>query len=88
MSRRFNSFLLRRWDRADGGLRIEIEHIQQGTRVVVASTAAALRWLDRHTASDDSTGAPNDEPGPTRNGPPDDDEAQRRCGEKVDERGG
>lgn len=76
MSRRFNSFLLRRWNRADGETRIEIEHIQQGTRVVVASTAAALRWIDRHTASDDSTVAPNVETGPTRNGPSDD-EAQR-----------
>jgi len=75
MSRRFNSFLLRRWDRADGGIRIEIEHIQEGTRVVVASAAAALRWIDRHTASDDSTVAPNAETGPARNGPPDDNEA-------------
>ncbi len=76
MSRRFNSFLLRHWNRAAGETRIEIEHIQQGTRVVVASTAAALRWIDRHAASEDTTGAPNDEPGPTRNGPSGD-EAQR-----------
>lgn len=69
MTKRFNSYLLRFWDRADGERRIEIEHIQGGTRAVVASTTAALRWLDAHTATaplgDVLTGAP----GPSRSEP-------------------
>ena len=52
MQRRFNSFLLRFWARADGTIRIEIEHIQEGARVVVDSTAVALSWIDAHAAAD------------------------------------
>jgi len=52
MQRRFNSFLLRFWARADGTIRIEIEHIQEGARVVVDSTAVALSWIDHHAAAD------------------------------------
>ena len=48
MSRGYSAFLLRLWRRADGSQRIEIEHIQAGTRGVVASPAAALAWLAEH----------------------------------------
>lgn len=43
--RRHSSFLLRCWDLGSDGERIEVEHIQSGTRVLVTSVAAAVEWV-------------------------------------------
>ena len=69
MQRRFNSFLLRFWERADGTVRIEIEHIQEGARVVVDSTAVALHWIDARATTERAEGRRDHEDGPPRNGP-------------------
>jgi hypothetical protein len=68
MQRRLNSFLLRFWDRADGTVRIEIEHIQEGARVVVDSTAVALSWIDARATADRARELLDDEGDPPRNG--------------------
>lgn len=53
--RRHSSFLLRCRDLGkDGEERIEIEHIQSGTKVVARSVAAAVEWIcarDRDASS-------------------------------------
>ncbi len=74
MTKRFNSYLLRFWDRADGERRIEIEHIQGGTRAVVASTTAALRWLDAHAATAPIGDVLAGASGPPQGGPTDEGE--------------
>lgn len=77
MQRRFNSFLLRFWDRADGTVRIEIEHIQEGARVVVDSAAVALAWIDARATIecanellDYADGSPRNGPSPESEPPP------------------
>ncbi len=45
MGRQHSSFLLRCWDLGSDGERIEIEHIQAGTKVLVRSVAAAVEWI-------------------------------------------
>jgi hypothetical protein len=74
MQRRFNSCLLRFWDRADGTVRIEIEHIQEGARVVVDSTAVALRWIDAHATTDRTSAAIEHAADLMGNGPAEDSE--------------
>lgn len=74
MQRRFNSFLLRFWDRADGTIRIEIEHIQEGARVVVDSTVVALNWIDARAATDRESASIERAAGLLGNGPADDSE--------------
>ena len=71
MTRRFNSFLLRFWDRTDGTIRIEIEHIQDGAHVVVDSAAVALSWINARAIEDARARGPD----PVRNGPADDSES-------------
>lgn len=44
--RRYRSFLVRWWDLQSGERRIEVEHLQSGERTVVATTAAAVEWID------------------------------------------
>jgi hypothetical protein len=47
--RRHSSFLLRCWDLGrDGEERIEIEHIQSGTKAVARSVEAAVSWICEH----------------------------------------
>lgn len=44
--RRHSSFLLRCWELgSDGEERIEIEHIQSGTKVLARSVEAAVEWI-------------------------------------------
>lgn len=45
MTRRHSSFLLRCWDLGGDGERIEIEHVQTGTKTLVHSVGAALEWI-------------------------------------------
>ncbi|CAN5652886.1 hypothetical protein BH23CHL2_BH23CHL2_22140 [soil metagenome] len=45
MVRQHSSVLLRCWDLGSDGERIEIEHIQTGTKVLVRSVAAAGEWI-------------------------------------------
>jgi hypothetical protein len=45
------SFLVRYWELGRGERRLEIEHIQSGDRVVVASPAAAWDWITAHAAA-------------------------------------
>lgn len=68
MVRRYSAFMLRVWRRDDGSERIEIEHIQAGTRAVVTSIAAAVTWLSDHTASTDRSGRARAGPEPATRG--------------------
>lgn len=43
--RRHSSFLLRCWELGSDGERIEIEHIQSGTKVLARSVGAAVEWI-------------------------------------------
>jgi hypothetical protein len=52
MARLDRSFLLRWWVFDDGGSRIELKHIQSGSRTVVASPSEALAWMRRETTED------------------------------------
>jgi hypothetical protein len=45
MARRHASFVVRCWLVEDGERRIEIEHVQSGSRTRVGSIAAAVRWM-------------------------------------------
>lgn len=45
MARRHSSFLLRCWDLGGDGERIEIEHVQTGTKVVTRTVGAAIEWI-------------------------------------------
>ena len=49
MPTRYTSFLVRCWDLADGGQRIEIEHIQSGEQALLGSLPAALDWIGAHS---------------------------------------
>ncbi len=60
MNRCYSAFLIRLWQRDDGSQRIEIEHVQAGTRAVVASPEAAVTWLTDH--ADDSPAQPKQTP--------------------------
>lgn len=47
--RRHSSFLVRCWELgSDGEERIEIEHIQSGTKVLARSVVAAVEWICTH----------------------------------------
>lgn len=46
MARRYDSFLIRRWELEGSEPRIEVEHIQSGRRVQVSSLAHAIAWMD------------------------------------------
>lgn len=59
---RYRSYLVRWWALQDGDQRIEIEEIQSGERAVVATIAAAIRWVDGRGASADAV-APGQPPG-------------------------
>ena len=54
MAKRYGSFLLRCWHLGDDAQRLEIEHIQSGARVRVASITAAVAWI---SACNESPGA-------------------------------
>jgi|GEM_PF-6709090 len=49
MARRHISFLLRCWDLGGDNERVEILHVQSGTRTVVGSLEAAIVWLRADT---------------------------------------
>jgi hypothetical protein len=72
MSRLLGSFLLRCWWVGREEERFELEHIQSGERLVVASLADAYAWVQTRarateSAQDASPGAP-DECRPVRPG--------------------
>jgi hypothetical protein len=50
--RRHSSFLLRCWD-SGGRERVEVEHIQSGTKVLVSSLAEAADWIASQRACAD-----------------------------------
>lgn len=52
--RSYSSFLVRCW-RSDGGDqdRIEVEHVQSGTRAHVSSLHTALEWIDAASRGED-----------------------------------
>ena len=55
MTKWYGSFLLRWWHLDDENQRLEVEYIQTGARVRVASVAAALAWMsacDRSIGTD------------------------------------
>lgn len=61
MARRHSSFLLRCWDLGSTDERIEIEHVQSGTKMLARSVAAAIEWIcasDQRTSADGLPGAP------------------------------
>ncbi len=43
--RKHSSFLLRCWELGNDEQRIEIEHIQSGTKVLARSVADAVEWI-------------------------------------------
>lgn len=45
MARVRGSFLVRCWQVSGGAQRIEVEHIQSGTRTVYPTVAAAIEWI-------------------------------------------
>lgn len=52
MARRYDSFLVRRWERDGSDPRIEVEHIQSGRRAQMASIALAVAWMDASNVED------------------------------------
>lgn len=50
MSRRHTSFLLRCWHVDSDQERIEIEHIQSGTKTLARSVVAAVEWICHYNA--------------------------------------
>jgi hypothetical protein len=46
--RRYSAFLVRCWRLPDGAERIEVQHIQSGTVIMVASLQAATDWIKDH----------------------------------------
>lgn len=55
MVRLDRSFFVRWWVVNDGSLRIELEHIQSGERIVVGSPTEALVWMSRETTRDSNS---------------------------------
>lgn len=45
MERRYGSFLIRCWRLANGDRRVEVEHVQSGTRARLSSLASAVGWI-------------------------------------------
>ncbi|CAN5594856.1 hypothetical protein BH24CHL1_BH24CHL1_04430 [soil metagenome] len=54
--RRHSSFLLRCWEMGGESERIEVEHIQSGTKVLAKSVADAVEWI----CARDGTAAPQE----------------------------
>lgn len=50
MARKYESYLLRSWRWTDGSQRMVIEHVQSGTRTVVASPSDAVAWITDQTS--------------------------------------
>jgi hypothetical protein len=50
MARRYESYLVRCWRGTDGSQRMVIEHVQSGSRAVVASPTDAVAWISDQTA--------------------------------------
>ncbi len=48
MTHRHTSFLLRCWDLGGDSERIEIEHVQSGTKTLAKSGGAAIEWICAH----------------------------------------
>lgn len=70
----YATFVLRHWRRDDGVERIEVEHVQSGTRARLASLAEALAWIDAGGPAPVTTTAP-----------PAARESSRRCQAKLGE---
>lgn len=56
--RRHSSFLLRCWELGSQDERIEIKHVQSGTKTLARSVAAAVEWICAH---DHTTATPQRE---------------------------
>lgn len=54
MPHRYTSFLIRHWQRAEGELRITVEHIQTGATITVASLEDATIWLGGQATPDNA----------------------------------
>jgi len=52
MTRRHASFLVRCWDLGSDGERIEVEHIQSGTKTLARSVQDAVAWICSYTDQD------------------------------------
>jgi hypothetical protein len=52
VNRRYDSFLVRCWALDTAEPRIEVEHIQSGRRVHMASLDLAVAWMDSSAAGD------------------------------------
>src|SRR3954453_12135903 len=50
MTRRYESYRVRCWRWTDGSQRMVIEHVQSGSRTVVASPSDAVAWISDQTA--------------------------------------
>jgi hypothetical protein len=46
VARRYDSFVIRRWELDGSEARIEVEHLQSGRRATVGSMALAIAWMD------------------------------------------
>lgn len=69
----YDAFLLRYWRYSSGEHRLTVEHIGSGRRIVVASLAAALAWIESiSTASSDriAEDMPDEPPDGTPNSTP------------------
>lgn len=68
MQRRYDAFLVRHWSLGDGMQRVEVIHVQAGTRTLVNSLAQAVDWIEaqKSAARDEQTeeqGGGRDPPG-------------------------
>jgi hypothetical protein len=60
--RRYNSFLIRYWQLAAAGERVEVKHVQTDRRAVLDSLEEAMRWIAELTAAGASTRAADANP--------------------------
>jgi hypothetical protein len=52
MSRRYDAFLVKHWALSDdSGQRVEIVHLQSGSRTLVTSLPKAVDWMQAQAAS-------------------------------------
>jgi len=61
MAQRHTSFLLRCWSLGGDSERIEIVHVQSGTKVLTRSVGAAIEWICAH---EDAATADGPDPDP------------------------
>lgn len=64
MSRRYDSFVLRRWQ-CDGDRRMNVEHLQSGGCLHNATLTAAVGWIGERCGDRDNQGVVRERVGPT-----------------------